>query len=79
MVKPTKDGHRDNLDAFTVDLMWTWNRDLLSTSDRNSALVPGGVVRRPPGPQVIQRMVPNPVELFDNKEVARVSTVDTYP
>src|SRR5664280_1668873 len=30
MVKPTKHWHRDDLAAFTVDLAWTWNRDLLN-------------------------------------------------
>ena len=30
VVKPTKNGHRDDLGAFTVDLTSTWNRDLLN-------------------------------------------------
>src|SRR5664280_584793 len=30
MVKPTKHWRRDDLAAFTVDLAWTWNRDLLN-------------------------------------------------
>ena len=32
MMKPAKNGYRDNLNAFLVDLTFTWNRGLLHNS-----------------------------------------------